>query len=323
MILIVGGAGYIGSHVNLLLNQRGYETVVFDNLCSGHKEAVVSGHFLYGDLNDREALERVMNEYDISLVMHFGAFAYVGESVIHPEIYYYNNVVNTLNLLSAMRKCNVKKIIFSSTCAVYGDAVIIPIPESAPKNPINPYGKTKLMIESILQDYCKAYGMEYVCLRYFNAAGAESSAVIGESHEPETHIIPKIFDAVSGRSDKFVVYGDDYETPDGTCVRDYLHVSDIAEAHLCAARHLLKTGESNVFNLSNKKGYSVLDIIHVVEKVVGKKLNYSVSGRREGDPSILVGDSTLIRSKLGWNPKHEEIEEIIRDAWNWYCNKKY
>lgn len=323
MILIVGGAGYIGSHVNLLLNQRGYETVIFDNLCSGHKEAVVSGHFLYGDLNDREALERVMTEYDISIVMHFGAFAYVGESVIHPEKYYYNNVVNTLNLLSAMRKCNVKKIIFSSTCAVYGDAVTIPIPESAPKNPINPYGKTKLMIESILQDYCKAYGMEYVCLRYFNAAGADSSAVIGESHEPETHIIPKIFDAVCGRSDKFVVYGDDYETPDGTCVRDYLHVSDIAEAHLCAAQHLFETGESNVFNLSNKKGYSVLDIIHVVEKVVGKELNYSVSGRREGDPSILVGDSTLIRSKLGWNPKHEEIEEIIRNAWNWYCNKKY
>lgn len=323
MILIVGGAGYIGSHANLLLNQRGYETVVFDNLCSGHKEAVVSGHFVYGDLNDREALERVMTEYDISLVMHFGAFAYVGESVIHPEKYYYNNVVNTLNLLSAMRKCNVKKIIFSSTCAVYGDAITIPISESTPKSPINPYGKTKLMIESILQDYCKAYGLEYVCLRYFNAAGADSSAVIGESHEPETHIIPKIFDAVSGRCDKFMIYGDDYETPDGTCVRDYLHVSDIAEAHLLAARHLLETGESNVFNLSNKKGYSVLDIIHVVEKVVGKELNYSVADRREGDPPILVGDSTLIRSKLGWNPKHEEIEDIIRDAWNWYCNRKY
>ncbi len=323
MILIVGGAGYIGSHANLLLNQRGYETVVFDNLCSGHKEAVVSGHFVYGDLNDREALERVMTEYDISLVMHFGAFAYVGESVIHPEKYYYNNVVNTLNLLSAMRKCNVKKIIFSSTCAVYGDAITIPISESTPKNPINPYGKTKLMIESILQDYCKAYGLEYVCLRYFNAAGADSSTVIGESHEPETHIIPKIFDAVSGRCDKFMIYGDDYETPDGTCLRDYLHVSDIAEAHLLAARHLLETGESNVFNLSNKKGYSVLDIIHVVEKVVGKELNYSVADRREGDPPILVGDSTLIRSKLGWNPKHEEIEDIVRDAWNWYCNRKY
>lgn len=323
MILIVGGAGYIGSHANLLLNEKGYETVIYDNLCTGHKEAIMGGTFVYGDLSDSEALDRVLTEYDISLVMHFGAFAYVGESIYHPEKYYNNNVVNTLNLLSSMRKCGVKKIIFSSSCAVYGEAVKLPITECSEKSPINPYGKTKLMIEEILHDYCKAYGIESICLRYFNAAGADSNAMIGESHTPETHIIPKIFDVVSGKCDKFIIFGNDYDTPDGTCVRDYLHVSDIAKAHLIAAEYLLNTGESNVFNLSNIKGYSVLDIINVVEKVVGKKVDYTFHDRRAGDPPVLIGDSTKIRNMLGWKPQHEDIEDIIKDAWKWYCGKKY
>ncbi len=322
-ILVCGGAGYIGSHINKQLHKEGYETVVFDNLVYGHREAVKWGEFVQGDLANPEDLEAVFTKYDIEAVFHFAAFAYVGESVTEPEKYYYNNVANTLNLLSVMRKHGCKKIVFSSTCATYGEPECVPITEDMPQKPINPYGRTKLMMEQILEDYRNAYGMEYVILRYFNAAGADPEGDIGESHTPETHIIPLVLDAASGKREDIKVFGTDYDTPDGSCVRDYIHVTDLATAHLLALHHLEDGKGSDCFNLGNAIGTSVLDIVNSVQKVTGRTFKVVMSDRRPGDPAKLVGSSEKVKKILGWKPLYGDIDMIISHAWQWHEQAEY
>ena len=318
MILICGGAGYIGSHVNKLLSNHGYETVVFDSLIYGHREAVKWGTFIQGDLKNISDIEGVFQRYSIEAVFHFAAFAYVGESVKEPEKYYYNNIVNTLNLLHVMRKYGCKKIIFSSSCATYGEPEKMPITEQMPQNPVNPYGFTKLAVEHILQDYQRAYGLEYVVLRYFNAAGADPDGEIGESHDPETHIIPLVLDAVSGKRPDIKVFGTDYPTPDGSCVRDYIHVSDLAEAHLLSLNYLENGGKSDCFNLGNEIGTSVLEVVNAVKHVTGQDFPVTFAPRRQGDPAILVGSSEKARTVLGWKPQFADINTIVRHAWKWH-----
>ena len=318
MILICGGAGYIGSHVNKLLSNHGYETVVFDSLIYGHREAVKWGTFIQGDLKNISDIEGVFQRYSIEAVFHFAAFAYVGESVKEPEKYYYNNIVNTLNLLHVMRKYGCKKIIFSSSCATYGEPEKMPITEQMPQNPVNPYGFTKLAVEHILQDYQRAYGLEYVVLRYFNAAGADPDGEIGESHDPETHIIPLVLDAVSGKRPDIKVFGTDYPTPDGSCVRDYIHVSDLAEAHLLSLNYLENGGKSDCFNLGNEIGTSVLEVVNAVKHVTGQDFPVTFAPRRQGDPAILVGSSEKARTVLDWKPQFADINTIVRHAWKWH-----
>ena len=322
-ILVCGGAGYIGSHINKELNKEGYETIVFDNLIYGHKEAVKWGTFVKGDLSKIEDIEAVFEQYEIDTVFHFAAYAYVGESVNEPEKYYYNNVVNTLNLLKVMKKYGCNRIIFSSTCATYGEPERIPITEDMPQNPINPYGATKLMMEWIFKDYRKAYGLNFVVLRYFNAAGADPECEIGESHNPETHIIPLVLDAASGKRPDIKVFGTDYDTPDGSCIRDYIHVRDLASAHLLALHHLEKGGESDFFNLGNEKGTSVLEIVDSVKRVTGLGFKVSLENRRLGDPAKLVGSSKKAQRVLGWKPEFPEIDVIVKHAWNWHENAQY
>ena len=322
-ILVCGGAGYIGSHINKQLHKEGYETVVFDNLVYGHREAVKWGHFVQGDLKNIEDIERVFQTYKIDAVFHFAAYAYVGESVSEPEKYYYNNVVNTLNLLQVMRKYGCNKIIFSSTCATYGEPEQVPITEDMPQNPINPYGATKLMMERIFKDYHTAYGLEFVVLRYFNAAGADPDGEIGESHNPETHIIPLVLDAASGERADIKVFGTDYDTPDGSCVRDYIHVYDLATAHLLALHHLEAGKESDFFNLGNAVGTSVLEVVKSVRKVTGKGFKVVLTDRRPGDPAKLVGSSEKAQKVLGWKPVYGDIDTIVEHAWNWHEKAKY
>lgn len=322
-ILVCGGAGYIGSHVNKELYREGYETVVLDNLIYGHEKAVKWGTFVNGDLKNIDDLELVFSKYDIEAVFHFAAFAYVGESVEEPEKYYYNNVANTLNLLNVMKKHGCKKIIFSSTCATYGEPENIPITEDMPQRPVNPYGATKLIVERILKDYHTAYGLEFVVLRYFNAAGCDPEGKIGESHNPETHIIPLVLDAAGGRREDVKVFGTDYDTPDGSCIRDYIHVTDLASAHLLALHHLEQGGESDFFNLGNEKGASVLEVIDSVRRVTGRDFKVTVSDRRPGDPAKLVGSSRKVRRVLGWKPQYADIDTIVRHAWNWHEHKEY
>lgn len=322
-ILVCGGAGYIGSHVNKELYGEGYETVVLDNLIYGHEKAVKWGTFVNGDLKNIDDLELVFSKYDIEAVFHFAAFAYVGESVKEPEKYYYNNVANTLNLLNVMKKHDCKKIIFSSTCATYGEPENIPINEDMPQRPVNPYGATKLMVERILKDYHTAYGLEFVVLRYFNAAGCDPEGKIGESHNPETHIIPLVLDAAGGRREDVKVFGTDYDTPDGSCIRDYIHVTDLASAHLLALHHLEQGGESDFFNLGNEKGASVLEVIDSVRRVTGRDFKVTVSDRRPGDPAKLVGSSRKALRVLGWKPQYADIDTIVRHAWNWHEHKEY
>lgn len=323
MILVVGGAGYIGSHVNKMLNKRGYETVVYDNLVYGHKESVKWGVLEIGDLEDTNRLNEVFNKYRIDAVLHFAAYAYVGESVDNPSKYYRNNVSNTINLLDVMRTHNVKNIVFSSTCATYGVPKSVPITEDMLQNPINPYGTTKLMVERILADYRNAYGINYCCLRYFNAAGADPECEIGESHSPETHLIPLILSAAAGDRDCIKVFGNDYDTSDGSCVRDYIHVTDLADAHLRALDYLEKGGESTCFNLGNCLGNSVIEVIEATKKVTGKDFKVIYDKRRAGDPPILVGSAAKAEEILGWKPQFGDIETIISHAWNWYNNKEY
>lgn len=322
-ILVCGGAGYIGSHINKLLNTEGYETVVFDNLIYGHREAVKWGTFVQGDLANIEDIEAVFEEYQIEAVFHFAAFAYVGESVEEPEKYYYNNVVNTLNLLKVMRKHGCNRIIFSSTCATYGEPDTVPITENMPQNPINPYGMTKLTVEKIFRDYNKAYDLQFVVLRYFNAAGADPDGEIGESHNPETHIIPLVLDAASGKRADIKVFGTDYDTLDGSCIRDYIHVTDLASAHLLALHHLEKGGESDFFNLGNALGTSVLEVVDSVRRVTGKEFQVTLADRRPGDPATLVGSSEKAQKVLGWKPIYGEIDTIVTHAWNWYQKAEY
>lgn len=317
-ILICGGAGYIGSHINKLLTRQGYETVVFDNLIYGHREAVKWGRFVRGDLKNICDLEAVFQTYPIEAVFHFAAFAYVGESVREPEKYYYNNIVNTLNLLQVMKKRGCKRIIFSSSCATYGEPEKMPITEEMPQNPINPYGFTKLAVEHILWDYQRAYGLGSVILRYFNAAGADPDCEIGENHNPETHIIPLVLDAAYGKRPDIKVFGKDYPTRDGTCIRDYIHVMDLAKAHLLALEYLEKGGESAVFNLGNENGNSVLEVIDSVKRVTGRDFKVTFADRRVGDPPALVGSSKRAQEILGWKPEYADIDRITAHAAAWY-----
>ncbi len=322
-ILVCGGAGYIGSHVNKQLNKEGYETIVFDNLVYGHKEAVKWGDLVVGDLACIEDIEKIFNDYDIDAVFHFAAYAYVGESVKDPEKYYYNNVSNTLNLLHVMKEHDCNKIIFSSTCATYGEPEMVPITEDMPQNPINPYGATKLMVERIFRDYNKAYGLQFVVLRYFNAAGADPDGEIGESHDPETHIIPLVLDAASGKRPDVKVFGTDYDTQDGSCIRDYIHVTDLAGAHLLALHYLENGKESSFFNLGNERGTSVLEVVESVKRVTGKGFRVVLTDRRPGDPAKLVGSSRKAKATLGWRPVYEDIDTIVKHAWRWHEKKEY
>lgn len=318
MILIVGGAGYIGSHVNKVLNERGYETIILDNLSYGHEESVKWGTLCKCDLANINEVDDIFTKYDINAVMHFSSFIDVGESVRNPEKYYNNNVVNTMNLLNVMLKHDVKKFIFSSTCATYGIPQKIPLTENHPQNPINPYGWTKLMVERILKDYDTAYGLKSIILRYFNASGADESGIIGEWHNPETHLIPLILDAAMGKREDIKIFGTDYDTPDGTCIRDYIHVTDLADAHILSLEYLNKNNQSNQFNLGNGQGFSVREVIESVKRVTGRNFNVTQTQRREGDPAILIGSSKKAKDTLGWDPQYVNIDKIIETAWNWH-----
>lgn len=320
-ILVMGGAGYIGSHTVKHLMQQDYNCIVADNLIYGHKEAVLTPHFEKADLLDKASLNAVFDKYEIDAVIHFAAFAYVGESVEKPQKYYENNVVGTLNLLDVMLAHNVKKIVFSSTCATYGEPVYVPINEEHPQHPINPYGRTKLMIEEIFQDYERAYGLKHIALRYFNAAGCSKDGEIGESHTPETHLIPLVLKAIKGERKDIKVFGTDYDTPDGTCIRDYIHVEDLAQAHRLAVEKLDEY--SGCINLGTGIGTSVKEIITAAEKVSGKKCPVEYSERRAGDPAKLYAANENAKKILGWKPEYTNIEEIIRTAWNWELNKRF
>jgi len=324
MILVTGGAGYIGSHINKELNKQGYETVVIDNLSYGHEDFVKWGVLERVDLSNSREIRKVFQNYPIDAVMHFAAFTYVGESVEDPQKYYLNNLRNTLNLLKVMLEFEVEKIVFSSTCATYGDPLEIPITEDHPQNPISPYGRGKFMVEQVLRDYSQAYGLKYASLRYFNAAGADPDGELGESHQPETHLIPLILDAALGRREDIKIFGTDYPTPDGTCIRDYIHVTDLADAHIKALEYLENSGKSEVFNLGNGNGFSVREVIEEARKVTGRKITAVETDRRPGDPPILVGSSKKAREILKWEPKFDDLSQIISTAWEWHKNlKKY
>ncbi|MCI7535926.1 UDP-glucose 4-epimerase GalE [Candidatus Avelusimicrobium faecicola] len=322
MILVMGGAGYIGSHTVKHLLDNGYEVVVADNLIYGHREAVdPRAKFELADLADKVSLRNVFGKYSIDAVIHFAAFAYVGESVQNPQKYYHNNVIGTSNLLDVMLEYGVKKIVFSSTCATYGEPLYTPIDEKHPQNPINPYGRTKLMIEQMFADYETAYGLQHIALRYFNAAGCAADGSIGESHTPETHLIPLVLKAISGERQDIKVFGTDYDTPDGTCIRDYIHVEDLALAHRLAVE---KLGSYNgCINLGTGVGTSVKEIIVAAEHVSGKKCPTEYAPRRAGDPARLFADNTKAKEILGWQPKYTNIKDIIQTAWNWELNRKY
>ncbi|HHW16182.1 MAG TPA: UDP-glucose 4-epimerase GalE [Methanothermobacter sp.] len=317
MIFIVGGAGYIGSHVNKFLSKKGYKTLILDNLSKGHEEFVKWGEFIKGDLKDKRLLDKIFKEYNITTVMHFAALTDVRESIKDPRSYYRNNVKNTLNLLDAMQKNNINRFIFSSTCAVYGDPIETPITEDHPCNPISPYGRSKLMIEKILEDYSNAYDFNYVSLRYFNAAGADPQTEIGEWHDPETHLIPIILDVAIGKRENVQIFGTDYPTPDGTCIRDYIHVMDLADAHYKALK-LLEEDKSEIFNLGNGDGFSVKEIIETCREVTGEEIPTIESDRRPGDPPILIGSSKKAKKILRWEPEFSDIKDIIETAWEWH-----
>ena len=323
MILVTGGAGYIGSHTVKKLVEKGNEVIIVDNLSRGFIEAVhPKAVFEKGDILDYKSLVRIFSKYDIDSVIHFAAFAYVGESVEKPEIYYKNNVIGSFNLISALKACRINKIVFSSTCSVYGNPLQVPISENEPVKPINPYARTKLMIENILSDFTNAYGMKYVALRYFNAAGCSEDGTIGESHNPETHLIPLVMQSIIDNDKKLQVFGNDYDTKDGTCIRDYIHVNDLADAHIKALDYLNSGKASTEINLGTGDGNSVMDIIRVTEEVTGMKAGYDVVPRREGDPAILVADNNKANDTLGWQPEYT-LKDIIESAWNWQRNKRY
>ena len=317
-ILVTGGAGYNGAHACKALAGAGYTPVAYDNLVYGHSQSVKWGPLEEGDIGDRRRLETVLKRYKPIAVMHFAAYAYVGESVENPAKYYRNNVAGTLTLLESMRHYDIHNIIFSSTCATYGMPEQIPIGEDHPQYPINPYGRSKLMIEWILQDFAVAYDLKFVSLRYFNAAGADPDTEIGEDHDPETHLIPLILDAALDRRDHLKIFGTDYSTSDGTCIRDYIHVSDLADAHLLALKYLRDGGESNVFNLGNGNGFSVREVIEAAGELTGCDIPCVESERRPGDPPVLIGSSDKIRKILGWDPVYNSLESIIDTAWRWH-----
>jgi UDP-glucose 4-epimerase len=319
-VLVCGGAGYIGSHMVAELLDNGHDVVILDNLQKGHREAISGGKFYEGNLKDRKILDKVFTENKIDAVIDFAADSLVGESVEEPLKYFNNNVGSTISLLEAMRDYNVKYIVFSSTAATYGEPENIPILEKDRTLPTNPYGESKLTVEKILKWCDNAYGIKYTALRYFNAAGAHISGNIGEDHNPESHLIPIILQVALGKREKIFIFGDDYNTEDGTCVRDYIHVTDLANAHLLALERLMKGGSSAIYNLGNGKGFSVKEVIEVTRKVTDKPIKAEIADRRAGDPAILIASSEKAKKELGWNPKYNSIETIIETAWNWHKN---
>lgn len=320
-ILVVGGAGYIGSHVVRALQQSNRATVVFDNLEKGHREAIPDVPLHVGDLRKKEDVRAVFEKYHIDAAMHFSAYSIVGESMEKPELYYENNLLGTLNLLTAMKSCGVKHFIFSSTAAVYGDPQNIPIDEKHPTTPTNPYGETKLAVEKMLAWFDTLSGIKSISLRYFNAAGADPQGDIGELHVPETHLIPLVLQAALGKRKQISIFGDDYTTNDGTCIRDYIHVNDLADAHILALDYLSSVNESAVFNLGNGNGYSVREIINVARDVTGMEIPLRIDGRRPGDPPLLIASSEKARALLDWKPKLYDIRTIVETAWRWHSGK--
>lgn len=320
-VLVCGGAGYIGSHAVALLLERGYGVVVIDNLEKGHREAVWDGAELcVGDLRNQDFVNSVFDGRQIDAVMDFAAYSLVGESVANPLRYYRNNVYGTLNLLEAMNKNQIRRIVFSSTASVYGEPVSIPVTEKDETRPINPYGETKLAVERMLKWSDSAYGLKHVILRYFNVGGAHASGKIGEDHNPEPHLIPSILRSALDDSQPFFINGDDYDTPDGTCIRDYIHITDLVEAHILAVKRLSDGGDSDVFNLGNGSGFSNREILNAAIKITGKNIRSLPAPRRPGDPSKLVASSAKAMKELEWNPTHSDLHEIISSAWEWHKN---
>ena len=315
-VLVVGGAGYIGSHMVKMLGRHGCAVTTLDDVSSGHRDAVLCGDFVQGDMGDRAVLDIVLSR-SFDAVMHFASFIQVGESVQQPAKYYQNNVVNTLTLLDAMRAHGVDRFIFSSTAATFGEPQYSPMDERHPQQPINPYGRTKLMVEQVLADYEHAYGLRSVSLRYFNAAGADPEGQLGERHDPETHLIPLVLQAASGRRPHIGVFGRDYDTPDGTCVRDYIHIEDLCSAHWLALQSLMGGADSQAYNLGNGQGFSVQEVIDTAQQVTGRSIAVVNGPRRAGDPARLVADSSLIRENLGWQPRYADLATIVAHAWAW------
>ncbi len=322
-ILVTGGAGYIGSHFVKILLKNNFDVVVLDNLSRGHKKAIPADvPFEEVDLLNYTELEKVFTKHKFDAVVHFAAFAYVGESVENPIKYYENNVVGSFNLLRTCIEANIKKFVFSSTCSLYGNPDKIPISEDQPTNPINPYAQTKLTIENILHDFDSAYNLKSVALRYFNAAGADFEAEIGESHDPEPHLIPIVINTALGKREKVFIFGDDYNTKDGTCIRDYIHINDLGDAHLKALKYLRDGGDSQIINLGTGEGNSVKEIIDVSEKITGLKIKSEITGRRDGDPAVLIADNKKAHKVLGWKPEHN-LNDIISSAYNWHKNPRF
>jgi UDP-glucose 4-epimerase len=317
-ILVCGGAGYIGSHMVKMLTEAGHQVTTFDNLSTGHREAVKWGKLVVGDLLDEPVLRQLFADNRFDAVMHFSAKSLVGESVVEPAGYYRNNVIGTLHLLDAMRAAGVKRFVFSSSAATFGNPEADRIDENHPQAPINPYGETKLMVERMLRDYAEAFGLHSVSLRYFNAAGADPSGEIGESHHPETHLIPNVLKAALDPQQKLKVFGQDYPTPDGTCVRDYIHINDLCQAHLLALGYMDNRAGAFGFNLGNGQGFSIMEIIQAAEQVTGQKIPYESCDRRPGDPPILVANATRAKKELGWQPQYVNITAILKTAWDWH-----
>jgi len=319
-IMLVGGAGYIGSHMVKDLLQANYNVITLDDFSTGHRDLLLGGKLIEGNLGDTSLLNRIFSDYQIDIVMHFAAYSIVGESVKSPVDYYRNNVARTIELLDAMVRHNVKRFIFSSSAAVYGEPIEVPIKEEHPLQPTNPYGATKVAIEKMLSDFDSAYGLKHVSLRYFNAAGADASGKIGERHVPETHLIPLILKVAIGERNSIKIFGTDYPTRDGTCIRDYIHVSDLTQAHFLAVEELMAGGDSATYNLGNNRGYSVREVIDIAAKVTKKQITAIEDSRRSGDPAVLVANSDKIRKELGSQPRFEDLETILETAWKWHQN---
>lgn len=317
-VLVAGGAGYIGSHTVKELLREGYEVVIFDNFSTGKQELIAGGDVVVGDLMDKQSLRDIFHKQTIDAVLHFASLIQVGESFLDPQKYYTHNLISSLNLLEAMMENGVERFIFSSSAAVYGNPQKIPIPESHPLNPFNPYGQTKFFLETILQDYEKAYGLKFISLRYFNAAGADPEGQLGEMHDPETHLIPNILLFLLGKKERFELYGTDFETPDGTAIRDYIHVTDLASAHVLALKKILALPSSDFINLGANKGYSVLEVIRKTEELTGRKVDYQEKPKRKGDVPVLLASREKAEKILGWRPRLSAIETIIETAWNWH-----
>lgn len=317
-ILVAGGAGYIGSHTTKELIKEGFEVVVFDNFSTGKKELLVGGELFEGDLMHKESIKNALRSKNIEAVLHFASLIQVGESYADPRKYYTHNLITSLNLLDVMLEAGVKYFVFSSSAAVYGEPLQNPIPESHPLNPFNPYGQTKFFVEKVIQDYERAYGLKFISLRYFNAAGADPEGHLGELHDPETHLIPNILLFLLGKKKKFEIFGKDFPTKDGTAVRDYIHVTDLAKAHVLSLKKLLESPQSEFINLGTNKGYSVLEIINKTEEITGEKVLYTESPRREGDVPVLLASREKAEKILGWKLYHSNIETIIETAWNWH-----